>query len=435
MKFKYIIIIVAIILSLSGCNKLMKNKQMEQIVRENGPNIIIATDLHYLSYELTDNSEDFQEFIKTGDGKVIHYTPDITDAFITEVIKAHPVAFIISGDLTFNGEKKSHEELSKKLKAVKEAGIHVLVIPGNHDIFSPRSYQFIKDKVYTTSNITPDDFRTLYGDMGYKEAIDLDPNSLSYLYEVTEDVWVIMIDANKDMGYAIDSGRISKETLNWIGNCLEKGKNEEVTVITVTHQNLLPHNELFTSAFTILNGKELTKLLEEYQVKLNLSGHMHIQDIKQSENDNGIYDIATSSLATYPNQYGIVHISPDQELTYQSKRVDVNQYALNKKSKDENLLNYDVYSRQFFYESSYQKIYNSLADANLTESECKKMAEFAADVNVKYFSGTLYKTQQEDLEKEAYSLWNKKANDIFFSKYLQSILKQESMDNNKIIIP
>lgn len=434
MKLKYILILSGILLTLSSCNKVKNSNYMDLVVKENGPSIFVATDLHYLSRELTDNSAAFREFIKGGDGKIVEYTPDITDALIDEVIKAHPKALIISGDLTFNGEKKSHKELSEKLKTVKRAGIHVLVIPGNHDILNPHSYQYKGNKVYTTTNITPEDFKSLYEDMGYKDALDSDPDSLSYLYEIADDLWVIMLDANKDMGYAIDSGRISDTSFAWIRQCLEKAKKEGATVISVTHQNLLSHNELFTSRYTILNGIELTKLLEEYQVKLNLSGHMHIQDIQKSENENGIYDIVTSSLAVYPNHYGIVHISPDRKITYQSKNVNVNEYARNNHSKDENLLNFDNYGRQFFFDSSYEKIYHSLEEADITEDKQKAMAEYAADINIKYFSGALKDTLKEDLGKVEYDYWMEEGKDTFFGTYLKSILNQKSEDENKVIL-
>ena len=42
-------------------------------------------------------------------------------------------ALILSGDLSFNGEKTSHEELAGKLFKLQEQGIPVLVLPGNHD--------------------------------------------------------------------------------------------------------------------------------------------------------------------------------------------------------------------------------------------------------------------------------------------------------------
>ena len=42
--------------------------------------IVVATDLHYLSPELTDRSEEFLEFLKDGDGKVVHYIEEISNA-------------------------------------------------------------------------------------------------------------------------------------------------------------------------------------------------------------------------------------------------------------------------------------------------------------------------------------------------------------------
>ena len=48
---------------------------------------IIATDIHYLSRELTDGGSGFQYMVEHGDGKVVTYIEPITDAFLEEVIK------------------------------------------------------------------------------------------------------------------------------------------------------------------------------------------------------------------------------------------------------------------------------------------------------------------------------------------------------------
>ena len=45
---------------------------------------------------------------------------EITDAFIEEVINRQPDRLILSGDLTFNGEEKSHEELAMKFLKSRE---------------------------------------------------------------------------------------------------------------------------------------------------------------------------------------------------------------------------------------------------------------------------------------------------------------------------
>lgn len=95
---------------------------------------IVATDIHYLARSLTDGGSSFQYMVEHGDGKVVTYIEQIVDAFLEEVIAQKPDMLILSGDLTLDGEKKSHEELAGKLYSVQNAGIPVLVIPGNHDI-------------------------------------------------------------------------------------------------------------------------------------------------------------------------------------------------------------------------------------------------------------------------------------------------------------
>ena len=97
-------------------------------------NIMLATDIHYFSDSLTDGGPRFQEMVEYGDGKIVTYIDQITDAFLDEVVKQHPDALVLSGDLTLNGEKASHKDLAEKLHRVENHGIPVLVIPGNHDI-------------------------------------------------------------------------------------------------------------------------------------------------------------------------------------------------------------------------------------------------------------------------------------------------------------
>ena len=42
---------------------------------------------------------------------------------------------------------------------------------------------------------TPAEFRQIYRAFGYDEAASEDPNSLSYLYELDENTWLLMIDS------------------------------------------------------------------------------------------------------------------------------------------------------------------------------------------------------------------------------------------------
>lgn len=57
--------------------------------------LFVASDLHYLSPELTDNGEYFNNLIKNGDGKAMGFCEDITDAFIRQVIGQKPDVLIL----------------------------------------------------------------------------------------------------------------------------------------------------------------------------------------------------------------------------------------------------------------------------------------------------------------------------------------------------
>ena len=65
--------------------------------------LFVATDLHYLSPELTDHGAYFQQMIRDGDGKAMEYCEELTDAFVEQVIAQRPDVLILSGELTFNG--------------------------------------------------------------------------------------------------------------------------------------------------------------------------------------------------------------------------------------------------------------------------------------------------------------------------------------------
>ena len=68
--------------------------------------IITATDIHYLSPSLTDSRQYIQgKRLIAQMAKVIRYIDEIMSAFADEVISAAPDILILSGDLTFNGEK------------------------------------------------------------------------------------------------------------------------------------------------------------------------------------------------------------------------------------------------------------------------------------------------------------------------------------------
>ena len=142
--------------------------------------IVHASDIHFLSHRIAEVDEHFMKVIQNADGKVTHLTPELTSAFVYDMLKLKPDAIILSGDLTLNGALESHEDLIKTLKPLVKANIPVLVIPGNHDC-DGSAYVFKDNETYEIDSITSSDFLKLYKDFGYSNTI-LDKHSLSYFY-------------------------------------------------------------------------------------------------------------------------------------------------------------------------------------------------------------------------------------------------------------
>ena len=96
--------------------------------------------------------------------------------------------------LKSSGEKKSHEELAKKLDEVEKAGITVLVIPGNHDINNP-SASVYSGETGTRRNLPHRRILSAFiRNSGYSEAGSRDANSLSYTYDLGPSMRLLMLD-------------------------------------------------------------------------------------------------------------------------------------------------------------------------------------------------------------------------------------------------
>ena len=177
---KLVALIIAAAMLISGCGGNPKEEKTEVT-------IFHATDMHYLSQQLTDNSDAFIEMVKAGDGKMTHYSEQICDAFVADVISQKPDAVLIGGDITFNCEKLSHEDFILKLHKIEQAGIDVLVIPGNHDVEYPFSRGYEGEYSYKADYTTEADFVEYYKDFGPDIAYTVSPDGLSYIAKLGKD--------------------------------------------------------------------------------------------------------------------------------------------------------------------------------------------------------------------------------------------------------
>ena len=345
--------------------------------------IVHCTDMHFISPSLTDCGAYFRKVITAADGKVMLYTFPLMEAFVEEMLTSPPDVLILSGDLTFNGATRSHEDLAVMLMPLRNAGIPVLVLPGNHDLNSRQAASFSGDGFTHVPSPSTEEFIRIWHAFGYDDAASRDNASASYTAKIGDTLY-LLVDVNTQEA----PGAVHPETLKWVREQLLSAKTDGLPVIAVSHQNLLQHNSLFVDGFRISNADELLALYEEYGVLCNLSGHMHMQHIGESQ--KGVTEFATSALSVLMCQYAEITLTPEH-LRYHTVRTNVSGYARGHGFSDPNLRDFTGYSLSFFASSMLRQA------ASITKlPEGGKILTWMANVNIGYFSGNMQHVKMDE---------------------------------------
>ena len=328
--------------------------------------LVQATDLHYLSQRLTDNGPAFERAVLHGDGKIALRIEELAEGFTEDICRMKPEFLIYSGDLSYNGETESHKDLIRKLHRMETAGTKVLVIPGNHDMESPRAKTYQEEKVLPAATPTKEEFFELYRSFGYDQAESRAPDSFSYAFSAGENLVILMLDAN-----SVHFNTLSDETLAWAEEQLKKASKVGRKVLGVTHENLFAHSDLISRNFRLENADALRKLYLKYGVHCNLSGHIHLQHI---QTEDGITEAATGALSVGHLSYAVLNWD-GSVLTYQKQPVSGHE---------------DLHreAEQIFPSSSYKMARAVLEqDSSLNGEEKDRASSLFAEMNTAYFQG------------------------------------------------
>ena len=102
----------------------------------NSIKIAVISDLHVMAPELlVKDGNAFEQYLSR-DRKMLRESVEILDTLVTDIIDLKPQLVLVTGDLTKDGERASHLLVANQLQRLVDAGIQVLVVPGNHDINS-----------------------------------------------------------------------------------------------------------------------------------------------------------------------------------------------------------------------------------------------------------------------------------------------------------
>lgn len=313
------IAIVLLLLCLIGCQSKKTNYS-----------IYVISDTHYMSDSLVDpNNKLYTKKYLTPDCRNQEDEDILIDSLINEINNNDVDLVVFTGDLSYHGALISLQEFKNKIDNINTK---VLVIPGNHDLYIQNTYSFINDVDYKVDNCDNETFKELFKDNGY-DSMYQDSDSLSYVYIFNDEIMCLMLDTTKckyndSNNMNLAGGYLSDKTLVWVEDMLIYAKDNDLKVISFSHHNLLVHNELFNEGYVIDNAEKLVDLYRKYDVLLNMSGHMHIQHIKE---EDGIVDIANESYLIYGNRYGVLNIS-DNEIKYDSRQIkidDIQENSLN----------------------------------------------------------------------------------------------------------
>ena len=272
--------------------------------------------------------------------------------------------------------------------------------------------------MFNLDGVTAGEFAALYHAFGFDGALSRDADSLSYVAALSDDLRLLMLDVNTSAA----PNAVLKGTLSWARRQLMQAQADGCRVVAVSHQNLIDHSGLLSSGFTIRNADALRRLYAVSPVLCNLSGHIHLQHMGQT--DSGLWDIATSSLAVSPNQYGVLTLTEDA-LTYRTAPVRVSDWAAAQGLSDPNLLDFAAYSADFFRACCLRQALAAIAGDDAPE----QLADFFAAANAAYFSGRMDTLARDSaLEKR----WQ--AQSGFLPLYLADILSQPPVNQCELTL-
>lgn len=292
------------------------------VINDTGVKIMVISDPHLLAPSLVGNSMATKQ-LAASDMKLVLESDLIVGRMVDEIIKEKPQLLLITGDLTFNGSRASHERLVSHLERLEQAGVRTLVIPGNHDINCPYSKSYADETAEAVATVSSEEFAQLYSRCGYGAGSKRDPNSLSYTCEPVDGLMLLCIDSNRysenrrgingEKVVYHNEGAVKPETQEWIKTQLDDAKAGGKRVIALMHHHLVEHIDgeaKLLPNYIVANNEQVAKVLRDGGVKVVFTGHLHITDAATID---GITDVATGSASTYPLPMRTITVSPGLE--------------------------------------------------------------------------------------------------------------------------
>lgn len=295
----------------------------------------LITDTHYCKYDLNVYGDAYDDFMHY-EQKCFAETQAINESVVEWLINADEAdTVLIAGDLIFNGERENHTAFIELLNKLKASGKRVLVVTADHDFKEKREDCFgFDENGWTTHENTPREILfDLYKDFGFGDAIAVDKQHLSYVYQLSDGVRLLAL--NND-GTA-DGRRVFEEShIEWILEQTKKAREDGQMMFAMNHYPLLPGQPILSivkSAYQ-KDAYEVTKMLADEGVHLVFTGHMHNMSVNciTTEKGNKFYDVCTGAIIADPAIIRLVSI--EDEETVELKAIPTPDFDFDTKGKD-----------------------------------------------------------------------------------------------------
>lgn len=281
----------------------------------------VMADPHFFDSALGCSGKEYEDFMHY-EQKCFAETESINKSVFEFLKNANEADIVlIAGDLSFNGEKKSHEGFIKLLYELKNSGKKIYVVTADHDFKWKRedTFAFGENGRYSPEHTERDELIELYKDFGFGDAIAIDKEHLSYVAQLSDDVRLMALncDLKKDGKYYF-----FEEQREWIEKQAEKAREDNQTIVAMCHYPILPGQPLFSliSPMLIRDAHKFASFLADNGIHIIFTGHMHNQSINEliTEKGNKLYDITTGSVIADPAFIRLVKILDEETVEIKS---------------------------------------------------------------------------------------------------------------------
>ncbi|MBR4726853.1 MAG: metallophosphoesterase [Clostridia bacterium] len=290
----------------------------------------LVTDTHYFKNSLGAYGREYEEFMDS-EQKCFAETQAINEAVFDWLTTADEAdTILIAGDLSFWGEKESHEAFTKLLRDCKEkSGKRIFVVTAGHD-FNDKPFCFNENGRGTVEGTKFTELYDYYKDFGYDDAIAFNREHLSYVAALSDDVRLLVIcndiDGEKHIAY-------DDAFLGWIEAQAKQAQSDGKMMIAMEHYPVLAGQPILSVVGDArqAEAQKLIDTLADNGVHLIFTGHMHNQSVNVVETAKGnkFFDVCTGSAIGCPAF--LRHVTITDADTVEIKSIPIPEFDWDKK--------------------------------------------------------------------------------------------------------